>query len=473
MSEILSETQIEGLIDRVVERLQSQPPPATAPTETKTELGTSTGVCSSIDQAVDKAGTAFDQLQKCSLRQRSAMIANIRTALKNAREELAREMVSETGMGRTEDKVIKLDLTVEKTPGTEDIEPDIFSGDDGLALMERAPFGVIGSITPVTNPVDTVVCNAIGFLAGGNTAVFNAHPRAKNVCRKAIDIMNRAVKDADGPPNVFCTAEEPTVETAKQLMVHQGVKLLVVTGGPGVVREAMRSGKRAIAAGPGNPPVVVDNTADLDQAARDIVLGASLDNNIICVQEKEIIAIEAIADQLIDKLQQNQAVKLSSYHIRQLEQLLVEEDHPKTEWVGRNAEDIAKEIGLQIPDTRLLIAEVPEDHPLVQIEMLMPVIPLVRVKDVPEAIDCAYRCEHGFYHTAVVHSKNIDVMSEMARRMKVSVFVKNAPSLAGLGYGGEGYTSFTIAGPTGEGMTRARNFTRERRCTLKGHFRII
>jgi acyl-CoA reductase-like NAD-dependent aldehyde dehydrogenase len=473
MNQALSETQIESLIDQVMARIQTKVRPQAPQVNVPSGNGKGVGVFNTIDEAVDHACAAFQELSKCSLQQRSAMIANIRRMIKASRQKLAQDIVTETGMGRVEDKVVKLDLVVEKTPGTEDIEPLVYSGDHGLTLTERAPFGVIGSVTPVTNPVDTVVCNAIGFLAGGNTAVFNAHPRAKNVCRETVQIMNHAVLEAQGPPNVFCTVSEPTIESAKALMTHPGIRLLVVTGGPGVVKEAMRSGKRAIAAGPGNPPVVVDSTADLDQAARDIVFGASLDNNIICVLEKEIIVVESIADKLLEKMQQHKAVKLSSNHIRQLESLLIDGDHPKTEWVGQDAEKILKQLGIQIPNTRLLVAEVSEDHPFVQIEMLMPVIPLVRVKDVQAAIDCAYRCEHGFYHTAVIHSKNIDVMSEMARRMNVSIFVKNAPTVAGLGYQGEGFTSFTIAGPTGEGMTRARTFTRERRCTLKGHFRII
>jgi len=472
MPEVLSEQKMEWLVDRVVERLQGKSP-ATEFRRVGTPCGTEHGIFPTIDEAVDKATTAFHELAKCSLKQRSAMIANIRRLIGNATEELARDTVAETQMGRVDDKIIKLTLAVEKTPGVEDIEPQVFSGDDGLTLMERAPFRVIASITPVTNPVDTIVCNGIGFLAGGNTAVFNAHPRAKKVCQKAIEIMNQAILEAQGPANVFCTIQEPTIASAQELMKHDGVKLLVVTGGPGVVKEAMRSGKRAIAAGPGNPPVVVDTTADLDQAARDIVFGASLDNNLICVLEKEIIAVESIADKLLEKMQQHKAVKLSSYHLRQLEPLLIDGDHSRAEWVGQDAEKILEQIGLKVPDTRLLVAEIPENHPFVQIEMLMPVIPMVRVKDVQAAIDCAYRCEHNFFHTAVIHSKNIDAMSEMAKRMNVSIFVKNAPSVAGLGYQGEGFTSYTIAGPTGEGMTRARTFTRERRCTLKGHFRII
>jgi acyl-CoA reductase-like NAD-dependent aldehyde dehydrogenase len=143
--------------------------------------------------------------------------------------------------------------------------------------------------------------------------------------------------------------------------------------------------------------------------------------------------------------------------------------------VGKDAAKIARAIGKTVPDnTRVLLCEVDgEDHPFVQTELLMPVLPLVRVKSVDDGIAAAVRAEHGFGHTAAMYSTNIDALHHMARAMDCSIFVKNAPTYAGLGLGGEGYTSFTIASPTGEGLTTALSFSRERRCTLKDHFRIV
>ena len=186
-------------------------------------------------------------------------------------------------------KLRKNRLVIDKTPGVEDIEPQAFSGDDGLTIQERAPFGVIGSITPCTDPSETIICNGIGMIAGGNTVVFNPHPSAKKTSIFTVNLLNKAVISAGGPANLFTTVAAPTIESAQNLMKHPDIRLLVVTGGPAVVSVAMKSGKRVIAAGPGNPPVVVDETADLEKAAREIVASASCDNNIICVVEKEII----------------------------------------------------------------------------------------------------------------------------------------------------------------------------------------
>ena len=255
-------------------------------------------------------------------------------------------------------------------------------------------------------------------------------------------------------------------------MKHPLIRLLVVTGGGGVVKAAMASGKRAIAAGPGNPPVVVDETADIQAAGRDIVFGASLDNNIICIVEKEIIVVNEVADALKRTMEANHAVELRGRDIKKLEKLLITDDnHVNRDYIGKDAALILADAGIRVPDsTRLAFAEVEESHPFVQHEMLMPVVGLVRAPTVDEAIDCAVRVEHGYGHTAVMHSTNIRALSRMARAVNTSIFVKNAPSAAGTGLNGEGFTSWTIASPTGEGMTYARHFARARRCVLKDTF---
>src|SRR5262249_34976199 len=212
-------------------------------------------------------------------------------------------------------------------------------------------------------------------------------------------------------------------------------------------------------------------------AARGIVAGASIDNNILCTAEKEIIAVSSIADALKERLTRNGCLLLSDRQVRELEKVILEGEGTNKKWVGKNAALIAKQIGLgghgQGDELRLLLCEVDEAHPFVQHELLMPVIGLVRARDAADAIAVARRVEHNFFHTAVMYSTNIENMSAMARVVNTSIFVKNAPNLAGLGLGGEGYTSFTIASPTGEGLTTAVNFTRERRCTLKDAFRFV
>jgi acyl-CoA reductase-like NAD-dependent aldehyde dehydrogenase len=350
-----------------------------------------------------------------------------------------------------------------------------------LTLVERAPYGVIGAITPSTNPTSTIICNGLGMIAAGNAVVFNAHPGAKQCSAHTVQVLNQAIRRAGGPPDLITCPREPTIDSAQYLMSHPTICLLVVTGGPGVVREAMQSGKKAICAGPGNPPVVVDETADLEQAARDIVKGASFDNNVVCILEKEIIAVAAIADQLKAIMLQRGAVEINSQQLNRLMKVILAEDHGPGKhgivnkaFVGRSPREILREIGVSVDESvRLVIAETDAQHQLVWTEQLMPVMPLVRVGSADEAIDLAKAVEQGMGHTSMIHSKNLDVLSRMSREINTSIFVKNGPSLAGLGFGGEGFTSFSIASPTGEGVTSAIDFTRVRRCTLVDAFRIV
>jgi len=243
----------------------------------------------------------------------------------------------------------------------------------------------------------------------------------------------------------------------------------------------MKSGKRAICAGPGNPPIVVDETADLEQAGRDIVLGASFDNNVICTDEKETFAVAGITDKLLAAMRSSGAVVLTQSQTKQLENLIFTEVRgPRKaakinrDYIGKNAGLILQKIGMNVPeDLRLAVLEVAADHPLVWTEQMMPIMPVVRVRDANEAIDLAVAAEGGRRHTAVMHSMNIRNLSRMAKLINCSIFVKNGPCYAGLGEGGEGSTSFTIASPTGEGMTDARTFSRLRRCVLLDYFRIV
>jgi len=441
----------------------------------KSEIGRR-GVFDDIDHAISASSKAQELLiRKCSMVTRNKIIQAMRKCSCNLAVQLSSMAVKETGIGRVEDKIKKNYLAANKTPGCEILKPWCQTGDDGLMLTERAPFGVIGAITPCTNATETIICNSIGMLAGGNAVVFNVHPSARKVARFLIESLNDAIIAVDGPDNLISIIAESTIESANELMVHPGIKLVVVTGGPAVVKAAMGSGKRAICGGPGNPPVVVDETANIEQAAKGIIAGASLDNNIVCVDEKEVFCVSDVADMLKQQMFENGAVELSSCEVTKLEHLIIQNGHLNKDWVGKNASIIAQAINKQIPqDTRILLCEVDsEDHPFVQSELLMPVLPLVRVSDVDRAIEAAIRCEHGFKHTAGMYSTNINSLHDMARAMDCSIFIKNAPHYSGLGFGGEGYTSFTIASPTGEGLTTSISFTRERRCTLKDHFRIV
>lgn len=441
----------------------------------------SSGIFPDINSAVDAVFSAQKHLMELSLQKRSEIIANIRKKMFEHAEELAEDAVSETGLGRSEDKIMKNKLVTEKTPGTEDLIPAARSGDHGLTIYERAPYGVIGAITPSTNPTSTIICNTIGMVAAGNGIVFNVHPAAKNVSIKNVNLINQAITEVGGPANLVTSIVNPTIESAQELMRHSRIRLLVITGGAAVVKEAMRSGKRAICAGPGNPPVVVDETADIGKAGRDIVFGASFDNNIICTDEKEVLAVSSIVNQLIQVMTKNNAILLTPVQVKQLERAIFTKTNGPGKpgvidksFIGKNVGEILSKIGLKIgKEIRLALVEVDQNHPLVWTEQMMPVLPVVRVDNANEAIDLAIRTEHGFGHTASMFSRNIDNLSRMAREINCSIFVKNGPTLAGLGYGGEGFSSFTIASPTGEGLTRPYSFTRERRCVLVDHFRIV
>lgn len=467
----INESYVKEIIEKVLAGTQGESS-APAPVQSKKQIG----VFDTMTEALEAVEKAYKLFRKYSVAQREEMIAKIRELTLNEAEVMARMGVEETKMGRIADKVIKHQLVAKKTPGTEDLKATAMTGDEGLTLVEMAPFGVIGSITPSTNPSETVICNSIGMIAGGNAVVFNPHPNAKEVANYAVDLVNRGIIAAGGPENLVVTVKNPTKESSDEMMAAPCVRMLVATGGPGVVRALLSSGKKAIGAGAGNPPVIVDDTADIAKAGKDIVAGASFDNNLPCIAEKECFAFENIADELIYYMQQNGAYLLKGEQIEQLKKLCLVEKNGKwdinKDWVGRDASKFLDAIGIK-SDARLIICETDASHPFVQVEMMMPVLAIVRVKNIEEAIDLAVAAEHGNRHSAHIHSKNIDNLTAFAKAVETTIFVKNAPSYAGIGAGGEGYTTFTIAGPTGEGLTAAHSFTRQRRCVMVDGLHII
>ena len=485
----LSDQQVEVIARRLADRLLSGGAPTASMTGSVTAAsgavpspwGEGDGVYADVDRAVEAAAAAFRRLGEASLQTRVDIIASIRAAMLEAGDDLARQAHDETGLGRYEDKVVKNRLVTVKTEGPEALTPTTRTGDRGLTLTEYAPYGVIGSITPTTNPTSTIICNTIGMVASGNSVVFNVHPSARDCSMATIRLINRAVVAAGGPPDMVTAIGTPTIASAQALMTHPGVRLLAVTGGAGVVKAAMKSGKRAICAGPGNPPVVVDETADLDAAGRDVVLGASFDNNIICVDEKEVFVTEKASGEFLSSMRKHGAYIADASDLRLLERAIFAETHGPGEHAVMNKDLIGKNAGVILEragigrgaDPHLVVCEVPADHPLVWTEQMMPVLPVVRVPDVNAAIDLAKRAEHGFGHSAAMHSHDITALSRMARIMNTSIFVKNGPIYSGLGEGGEGYTSFTIASPTGEGLTGPVSFSRLRRCVMVDHFRIV
>ncbi len=485
---MLNDHDVKAIIERVKGRVAAadiggQAGPALAAGDQlaayEEQLGD--GIYPTIDAAVAAARRAFTHFRDMGLEGRRSIVEAMRAAMLREGEKLAYMAREETGLGRVDDKIIKNRVVTIGTPGTEDLEPHAVTGDDGMMVTEWAPYGVIGSISPTTNPTSTIINNSIAMIAAGNAVVFNVHPSAKRVSVENIKLLNQAIVSAGGPPDLVTAIPNPTLESAREVMYHPDVRVLLVTGGPGVVKEALKTQKKAITAGPGNPPAVVDQTADISKAGRDIVNGASFDNNIICVDEKTTIVVDTVADRLIQAMTAAGAYRLKEHELKRLERVIFKEmGEPSKpglingEWIGKDADKILGAIGVATdPSIRLLLAEVPVDHSLVWTEQMMPVMPVVRVKDVDVAIDLAVRSEHGFRHTASIHSTNVEAITKMARAMNCSIFVANGPNYAGLGEGGEGFTSFSIASPTGEGLTRPRTFSRVRRVTVVGALNYV
>lgn len=432
------------------------------------------GIFTDVDEAIEKAKKAQIILFSSKLEMREKIITSIRDTLKDYTTELAELAVEETGMGRVEDKKLKNKIAIEKTPGLEDLKAFAFSGDDGLTVMELSPYGVIGAITPSTNPSETIICNSIGMIAAGNAVVFAPHPGAKRTSIRTVELINEAIKKVGGPDNLVVTITEPNIGNTEKIIANPNIKMLVATGGPGVVKTVMSSGKKAIGAGAGNPPVLVDETADIEKAAKDIISGCCFDNNIPCTAEKEVVAVESIVNYLIFEMQKNGAYLLKDKElIEKLLSMVLKNNMPDRKYVGKDAKYLLKQIGIEVGDEiKVIIVETSKNHPFAVEELLMPILPIISVKNALEGIEVAKELEKGLRHTAIIHSKNIDILTKYAREMETTILVKNGPSFAGIGIGGEGHVTFSIAGPTGEGLTSARSFARNRRCVLVGGFSI-
>lgn len=426
------------------------------------------GIFTDMNDAIDAAKKAQASVKIMSMDQREKIISNIRRKTKEQAETLARMGVAETGMGNVGHKILKHILVAEKTPGTEDITTTAWSGDRGLTLVEMGPFGVIGAITPCTNPSETVLCNAMGMIAAGNTVVFNPHPQAVKTTIYAINMINEASMEAGGPDNVACTVEKPTLDTSNVMMKHKDIPLLVATGGPGVVTAVLSSGKRGIGAGAGNPPALVDATADIRKAAEDIVNGCTFDNNLPCIAEKEVVAVSSIMDELIHYMVTEQGCYLASKEEQdKLAGTVLTPKGLNRKCVGRDAKTLLGMIGVSVPDNiRCIIFEGEKEHPLISEELMMPILGIVRANDFDDAVEKAVWLEHGNRHSAHIHSKNVDNITKYAKAIDTAILVKNGPSYSALGFGGEGYPTFTIASRTGEGLTSAKTFTKSRRCVM-------
>lgn len=473
MAELSSHISQETLVQDVTRKVM-------AALEGMTESGSASCGYEDVDAAVSAVVRAQRAWQwDYTLEERVRIIEGMRKDLLRDEiiDELAALAVEETGMGRFDDKVIKKRLSLKKTPGPEFFKANAITGDHGLALEELSPFGVIASITPSTNPVASVFNNTICMISGGNGVVFAPHPGAVRSTQKAVDYVCRSLKKLGAPDALIVTLLKPSMDNLGKLMTHPSIRMVSATGGPGVVDAALKSGKPAIGAGPGNPPVLVDETADLRKAAIGVIMGCSFDNNLPCIAEKELFVVNCVADELKKHmLESGLAFELKNPDDvkKLLEVTLKDGKAPNKKMVGKDAGYILEKIGIKVPqNVRVILVETGETHPLVQEEMLMPILPMVRVADFEDGLAASLRAEHGFRHSAIIHSTNIHHMSIMARAMETTIFTKNAPSFSSIGYDGDCPTAFTIATTTGQGPTTPRSFCRTRRCVLSGSFRIV
>ncbi len=495
-----TETTIRAVVEQVLQQLGSKATtPKTPPTRQTSPLPSdipvlsartaatlavggrgADGVFQTVDDAVAAASDAFEKFRTRPVSDREKVVQIVKTMCEQQAEELGRLEMEETRIGRLDHKIEKLKI-IKLVPGTEFLKPTAYTGDHGLTMIEQAPFGVIGAITPVTHSLPTLAGNVVNMAAAGNSMVFNPHPSGARIACEGVRRFNREITKAIGIENLITIIETPTIESADQIFQHRGVKMLCVTGGPAVARAALAARKKSVVAGPGNPPVVVDETADIENAARCIVQGAAYDNNLLCIGEKEVFAVVSIFDRLMDAVSRNGGYRLDASQVDALTKLAFSPPREpgghavlNKDLVGKDASYLAKMIGLTVPaGTQLLYGETDTSNPFVPEEQMMPFVPFVRAKNTQHAIELALEFEHGFGHTAIIHSRDVRTTTLMGRLMNTTLYVVNGPSMSGLGLGGEGYLSFSVATPSGEGVTTPATFTRSRRFVMADELRMI
>ncbi len=486
----INDTLIRDVVSEVLMRLKAAPARGASPAAASdgkstarsaplAQHATGDGIFQDVDGAVAAAKKAQEQLAAATLEKRRAAVQCVRDICIQQADDLGRIELDETQIGRLDHKIEKLHVAG-RTVGLEMITTEAVSGDHGLCVTEHAPWGVLGVITPVTHSIPTLASNAVMMISAGNSLVVNPHPSGARCATIAAQRFNRAIREKTGLENLICLIEKPTLESAEQIFKHPDVAMLVVTGGPGVAKAAMSSNKKAIVAGPGNPPVVVDDTADIEKAAAGIIFGAAYDNNLLCIGEKEVFVVNTVADKLLEAMGRHGGFRLNAQQIDALTRVALHKDERSGHWlpdkkfVGKSPSVLAEVINVTIPrGTQMLYGEVGDDSPWLPCEQMMTFLPVNRCRDIDEAVRKAVHFEHGFGHTAIIWSQSVDHMTKMGKAVNTTLFVKNGACMAGLGLGGEGFGSFSIATPTGEGVTSPLTFTRVRRCVMVDNLRIL
>ena len=395
---------------------------------------------SKVDELVGKARVAQQVIEKCSQREVDSYVQAIGKIIYDHAEELAREAVDETRMGVYEDKVAKNkgksrtiwnSLKDKKTVG-------VIQTDTEKALLYVAkPKGVVGAVTPTTNPIVTPMCNAMFALKGRNAIIVSPHPRAKKCSTHAVQLMNEALQKLGAPENLIQVIEEPTMELSQELM--KAVDVIIATGGMGLVKAAYASGKPAYGVGAGNVQTIIDRGYDYDQAAKDIIAGRKFDNGIICSGEQSIIAPQDEHAQVMAAFVQNGACYIDKDEdVEKFRQALFPNGTLNGDLVGQSVQIIAEAAGVAVPEgSKVIILKAcgKGDLDVLCKEKMCPCLITLTYETFGEAIDIAKTnlLYEGAGHTAVVHSSNKQHIEEAGVSLPVSRLVVNQPSATGAG----------------------------------------
>lgn len=429
------------------------------------------GVFDDVNEAIDAAYEAQITLARdFSTEDRDRFINAIKAAFLEIIEAETIAEFEETGYGRLDQKITKNIGTISEGETTAALQSVAMTSSKGVTVEFQAPYGLCGALTPVTNGLVTIASNSMTMLAAGNSIIFNCHPAAKRAGAKAVKLVNKTIIEAGGPANIATMAAEPDKASLDAILESPKVALIIGTGSEEMVNIIMKSSKKVIAAGPGNPPTIIDESADINKAAFWLSFAMPFENNMLCVTEKEIFVLEKVYDQFMAAMKEQGARILTADETQSVvDTALIKLDNGKyvanKAYVGKDANVILKGAGLTPSEGDLLLClvEVEKDHPFVLAEQMMPVIPVVKCATFEEAMDAAVVAEGGCRHSAAIWTNDWDHANEFGRKIDTSIFVHNGATVAATGIGGTGNGSATIATTTGEGVTTARTFTRTRR----------
>ena len=394
-----------------------------------------------IDDLVKKATVAKEAMLNLNQEAIDKIVAAMAKAGLDKHIELAKMAVDETQRGVFEDKVTKNIFATEyvynnikyaKTVGV------IEENDEEGYMMVAEPIGVVAGVTPVTNPTSTTMFKALISIKGRNPIIFSFHPSAQKCSSEAARILRDAAIEAGAPENCIQWIEKPSLQASSELMKHNGISLILATGGSGMVRSAYSSGKPALGVGAGNVPCFIEKTADIKQAVNDLILSKTFDNGMICASEQGVIIEESIYDEVVGLMKAYNCYFVNAKEKELLEKTVINPENKSVnpDIVGQTPYKIAQMAGFNVPkDTKMIVAEIDGvgvDYPLSK-EKLSPVLACFKVKDAKEGIQrCIEMTEFGgLGHSAVIHSNDDDIILEFSQKVRTGRLLVNAPSTHG------------------------------------------